>query len=56
MNLTPPRHSIQAVLFDLDNTILDRTKTFGKFTDSLLQTYFPSFESSRSLVRLYLRL
>jgi putative hydrolase of the HAD superfamily len=49
MNLTPPRHSIQAVLFDLDNTILDRTKTFGKFTESFLQTYFPSFESLRSL-------
>lgn len=31
---------IQAVLFDLDNTILDRTSTFSRFVDSILAEYF----------------
>lgn len=30
---------IQAVLFDLDNTIVDRARTFGKFAEELLGAY-----------------
>ena len=33
-------NEIRAVLFDLDNTILDRTLTFAQFTHSFLATYF----------------
>ncbi|MDG0789902.1 HAD family hydrolase [Cohnella ginsengisoli] len=32
--------NIQAVLFDLDNTLLDRTRTFQNFTSSFVRTYF----------------
>ncbi|WP_340019784.1 hypothetical protein [Paenibacillus sp. FSL H3-0457] len=31
---------IKAVIFDLDNTILNRTMTFDGFTQSLIKTYF----------------
>ncbi|GGG71203.1 HAD family hydrolase [Paenibacillus radicis (ex Gao et al. 2016)] len=31
---------IKAVIFDLDNTLLDRTITFGSFVDSFVRTYF----------------
>ncbi|WP_254639230.1 hypothetical protein [Cohnella sp. GbtcB17] len=33
-------NNIQAVLFDLDNTLLDRTLTFHNFTTSFVYTYF----------------
>lgn len=32
--------NIQAILFDLDNTLLDRTRTFRAFTDQFASTYF----------------
>lgn len=41
--------TIQAVLFDLDNTILDRTKTFGKFTDLFLRMYMNHVGSTQNL-------
>jgi putative hydrolase of the HAD superfamily len=36
---------IKAVCFDLDNTLLDRKKTFQSFAEKLIQTYF--FEASQ---------
>lgn len=33
-------NNIQAVLFDLDNTLLDRTLTFRNFTSTIVTTYF----------------
>ena len=33
-------HNIEAVLFDLDNTLLDRTKTFAKYCDHFLDVLF----------------
>ncbi|AJY76185.1 HAD family hydrolase [Paenibacillus beijingensis] len=35
---------IKAVIFDLDNTILDRTSTFRNFTNTFLKTYFDHLE------------
>lgn len=32
--------NIQAIIFDLDNTLLDRTRTFQNFTTSFVNTYF----------------
>lgn len=37
---------IKAVLFDLDNTLLDRTHTFERFTRGLLDRYFGHMEST----------
>ncbi|TLS52215.1 HAD family hydrolase [Paenibacillus antri] len=43
--------NIKAVLFDLDNTILDRSKTFRNFTLSFVNTYFNHVEITDHLVR-----
>jgi len=40
---------IKAIIFDLDNTILDRTSTFRRFTNSLLSTYFKHVESTKEI-------
>lgn len=40
---------IKAVIFDLDNTILNRTKTFEGFTQSLIDTYFGHLESTEHI-------
>ncbi|GAF06116.1 hypothetical protein [Paenibacillus pini] len=40
---------IKAIIFDLDNTILDRTSTFNRFTDSFVQTYFNHVESTLAI-------
>lgn len=37
---------IKAVIFDLDNTLLDRTRTFGHFTNLFINTYFNHLEST----------
>ncbi|MDQ6420579.1 HAD family hydrolase [Paenibacillus sp. LHD-117] len=42
-------NAIKAVLFDLDNTLLDRTSTFGHFTRLLLNRYFNHLESTNEL-------
>ncbi len=42
-------NNIKAVIFDLDNTILDRTSTFSNFTNSLLKTYFDHLDSTKEL-------
>ncbi|SDW23810.1 HAD family hydrolase [Paenibacillus sp. CF384] len=38
---------IKAVIFDLDNTILDRTRMFSDFTHSFLGHYFNHLESTK---------
>lgn len=40
---------IKAVIFDLDNTILNRTMTFDGFTQSLIKTYFGHLESTEDI-------
>ncbi|MBY0202301.1 HAD family hydrolase [Paenibacillus cucumis (ex Kampfer et al. 2016)] len=40
---------IKAVIFDLDNTILNRTRTFEGFTQSLINTYFGHMESTEHI-------
>ncbi|SFS74788.1 HAD family hydrolase [Paenibacillus sp. BC26] len=41
------QNSIKAVFFDLDNTILDRTRMFGDFTNAFLGHYFNHLESTQ---------
>lgn len=42
--------NVKAVIFDLDNTILDRSKTFGDFTLSFVNTYFNHLENADRLI------
>lgn len=37
---------IKAVIFDLDNTLLDRTTTFRKFAEGFMRQYFAHIEST----------
>lgn len=37
---------IKAVIFDLDNTLLDRTTTFRKFAEGFMKQYFAHIEST----------
>jgi putative hydrolase of the HAD superfamily len=39
--------SIQALLFDLDNTLLDRTRTFLAFAGAFISRYFPELTDER---------
>ncbi|WP_419873257.1 hypothetical protein [Candidatus Pristimantibacillus sp. PTI5] len=41
---------IKAVIFDLDNTLLDRSSTFKAFAISFLQHYFGHLESRQLLL------
>jgi putative hydrolase of the HAD superfamily len=41
--------SIKAIIFDLDNTILDRTSTFKQFTVSFLNNYFSHMEDHQGI-------
>jgi putative hydrolase of the HAD superfamily len=41
---------IKAVIFDLDNTILDRRKTFRRFSESLIATYFNHMDETDRLI------
>ncbi|QMV40043.1 HAD family hydrolase [Cohnella cholangitidis] len=41
---------IKAILFDLDNTILDRTSTFNKFTNTFVNVYFNHIESNQGII------
>lgn len=36
--------AVEVILFDLDNTLLDRTRTFGRFVEHLLHTYLDESE------------
>jgi putative hydrolase of the HAD superfamily len=40
---------IKAIIFDLDNTILDRTSTFSNFTNSFINIYFNHLESTQEI-------
>ncbi|MBO7743290.1 HAD family hydrolase [Paenibacillus sp. MWE-103] len=42
-------NGIKAVLFDLDNTLLDRTRMFGGFMDAFVARYFGHAEDPRAL-------
>jgi putative hydrolase of the HAD superfamily len=42
-------NNIKAIIFDLDNTILDRTNTFRSFTNSFLRSYFDHIEMTQEL-------
>jgi putative hydrolase of the HAD superfamily len=47
---------IKAIIFDLDNTILDRTSTFRRFTYSFLRNYFDHLESTQHIFDLIIDL
>ncbi|MFB9278430.1 HAD family hydrolase [Cohnella cellulosilytica] len=40
---------IKAILFDLDNTLLDRTRTFERFTNGFIETYFGHLKVTRDI-------
>src|SRR5690606_5575671 len=42
-------NELKGIIFDLDNTLLDRTKTFGQFTTKFLQQYFSHMEETQAL-------
>lgn len=42
-------NSFKAILFDLDNTILDRTRTFGQFTNAFLNQFFGHVETTQEI-------
>jgi len=42
-------NEFKGIIFDLDNTLLDRTKSFGQFTTKLLQQYFNHLEDTIEL-------
>lgn len=41
--------NIKAIIFDLDNTILDRTSTFRNFTNSFISSYFDHLEWTQEI-------
>jgi putative hydrolase of the HAD superfamily len=43
-------NNIKAIIFDLDNTILDRTHSFKNFTSSFLGTYFDHLDSTQEIL------
>jgi putative hydrolase of the HAD superfamily len=49
MNRGRTMSSIKAIIFDLDNTILDRTSTFKQFTVSFLNNYFSHMEDHQGI-------
>ena len=44
-------NNIKAVLFDLDNTILDRVSTFKKFVNAFVNTYFQHIEEKTYIIK-----
>lgn len=40
---------IKAIIFDLDNTLLDRTCTFSRFTECFVSTYFQHLNSTQRI-------
>jgi putative hydrolase of the HAD superfamily len=47
---------IKAIIFDLDNTLLDRTLTFRSFTSSLISHYFSHLDVTQPLLELIIEL
>lgn len=47
---------IKAVIFDLDNTLVDRTNSFKSFAASLLNHYFGHMESRQQMLELIIEL
>ncbi|RAP76141.1 HAD family hydrolase [Paenibacillus montanisoli] len=47
---------MKAIIFDLDNTLLDRTRMFGNFATAFLQTHFSHIESTEALYNRILEL
>ncbi|MFB5267855.1 hypothetical protein ACE41H_13890 [Paenibacillus enshidis] len=43
--------TIKAVIFDLDNTLVERTTTFTNFARSFADTYFQHITSREGLVK-----
>jgi putative hydrolase of the HAD superfamily len=43
-------NNIKAIIFDLDNTILDRTSTFKNFTGSFLRNYFDHLDNTQEIL------
>jgi putative hydrolase of the HAD superfamily len=43
-------NNIKAIIFDLDNTILDRTSTFKNFTVSFVEMYFDHLDSTEEIL------
>ncbi|MFD0674879.1 HAD family hydrolase [Cohnella sp. GCM10027633] len=43
-------NNIKAVLFDLDNTILDRVTTFNNFVNAFVNTYFQHLEETKHII------
>ncbi|WP_110933237.1 HAD family hydrolase [Paenibacillus bouchesdurhonensis] len=41
--------AIKAIIFDLDNTLLDRTSTFRSFTNVFIETYFNHLEMTQEI-------
>lgn len=41
--------TIKAIIFDLDNTLLDRTSTFKSFTKVFIKTYFNHLEMTQEI-------
>jgi len=42
--------TIKAIIFDLDNTVLDRRTTFRRFASEFVQTYFSHLDDTQALV------
>lgn len=49
-------NNIKAVIFDLDNTILNRTSTFRSFTQSFLNMYFSHLDEHNALLHTIIEL
>lgn len=47
---------IKAIIFDLDNTLLDRTRTFRSFTSSFISHYFSHLDVTQPLFDLIIEL
>ncbi|SEO94049.1 HAD family hydrolase [Paenibacillus sp. OV219] len=47
---------LKAVIFDLDNTLLDRTHTFSRFTQAFVNQYFGHVENAQPLHERIIRL
>ncbi|MEX1030686.1 MAG: HAD family hydrolase [Paenibacillaceae bacterium] len=49
-------NNIKAIIFDLDNTILDRTSTFRSFTNSFITHYFTHLDMTQHIFDLIIEL
>lgn len=42
--------NIKGVIFDLDNTIIDRVSTFGNFVDAFVNRYFQHLDNVEDII------